>query len=201
MKLILYSNPENGVLEKIEKDIFPKTMRIVFGYMPADGKNPKPQDTEYWQRMAQKHNAEFVYIDNSRNPNKGQLKEIMTITSLAIMGGNVFNLLFNLQKFGFDDVIKKLSKKSGFVYSGYGAGSIIVAPDIRIAAKEQGFSSRSDENNIGVKDTKGLGLIDFEILPHYDKKKDKEKLDEYCAKYKTKVVTITEAQVKVINIK
>jgi len=190
MKLVLYSDPDNGVLSKIENKVFPKNTRIVFGYMPADGKNPKPQYTEFWQDKAQKHNSEFVYIDNTKAPNKSQLAEIMGITSLTIAGGNVFALLSNLRKNGYDAIIHKLTKKNGFVYSGFSAGAIIVTPDIRIAGKEHGWSFGGDENEVKIKDTRALGLIDFEILPHYSRAKDRKKLEDYQNKFDVKVKTL-----------
>jgi len=178
MKLILYSNPGNGVLEKIENDIFPKNIKTVFGYMPADGADPKPEFEPFWRNLAKQHDADFVYIDNSRKPSDDDIRKIKSITSLAIMGGNVFSLLYNINLNGFKDLILELSEKPDFIYSGFSAGAMIVTPDIRLAGKEYGWNFGYDENFVGISNTNGLGFVEYEIIPHYKEEFDKPKLLE-----------------------
>lgn len=194
MKLILYSNPDNGVLEKLKKEIFPKNKKIVFGYMPADGSDPKQEFTPFWQDLAKKHGAEFLYINNSKKPTKKEREQFEKINSLTITGGNVYALLDNLRNSGYDALISNLAAKDDFIYSGFSAGAMIVTPDIRAAGKEYGWSFGYDENRVGISDTKSLGFIDFEILPHYDQDKDKEKLEEYKKRYNVNIKPITDSE-------
>lgn len=199
MRLVLYSIPDGGVLEKIEDKIFQKDRKTVLGYMPADGNNPKPNFTPFWQSLAAKHGAIFVYIDNSRKPTKKELEDISSVNSLCIMGGNVFALLHNLRESGLDKVILEKSKEKDFVYSGFSAGAIIVTPDIRIADEKHGWSFGGDKNEDDILDTKALGLVDFEILPHFDVKADSKKLRQYEEKYQTKVKALTDSDFLIIQ--
>lgn len=199
MKLILYSSPDNGVLEKLEIEIFPKNRKTVFGYMPADGKNPKPEYMPFWQDLAKKHDAEFVYIDNSKIPNANELEDIKRVNSLGIMGGNVFALLHNLRQSGLDKIIIRKTKEKDFIYSGFSAGAMIATPDIRLADKEYGWTFGYDENIVGVKDTRALDLVEFEILPHFVPAKDQKKLEKFIKKYNTKVKPLTDLDLLVLN--
>lgn len=198
MKLVLFSNPNEGIIEKLEKEILPKH-GLAFGYMPADGRNPKPQYTPFWRELAKKHNAEFVYIDNSKKPTTEEIKKFLKINSLAVMGGNVFNLLRNIRANGFDKIIKKIAEKEDFIYSGFSAGAIIATPDIRIVGKEHSWAFGYDENEPNITNTIALGFVDFEILPHYDPKIDKEHLKSYEKRYDTKVRAITDREFIIIN--
>lgn len=199
MKLVLYSNPGNGVLEKIEKEIFPKNRKIVFGYMPADGDNPKSHYTPFWRELSKKHQAEFVYIDNSRKPSRKNINDFNKINSLAIMGGNVFSLLHNLRESGLDKFILEKAKENDFIYSGFSAGAMIITPNIRIAGQEHGWTFGYDENLVNIKDTKALGLVDFEILPHYNEKLDLKKLRNYMRKYNVTVKPLTDNDIIIID--
>lgn len=194
MKLILYSNPTNEVLEKLEDEIFPSDFSVVFGYMPADGSDPKPEYTPFWQKLAEKHNAEFIYLDNSKKPSKEELINIIRINSLTITGGNTFALLHNIRNSGFDRIIKNLSKKKNFIYSGFSAGAIIATPNIRIADKNFNCSFGYDENRVGIKDTKALGFVDFEILPHYNPELDKQLVSKFDNKYGSKIKPLTDSE-------
>lgn len=187
-------------MNKIEPEIFDKSLgKIVFGYMPADGNDPKPEFNPYWQELAKKHNAELVYIDNSKKLNKEELQNINRINSLSITGGNVFALLHNLRTNGFDKIITDLFKKDNFIYSGFSAGAVIVTPDIRIASKNHNWSFGYDENNVNIKDTKALSLVDFEILPHYTKA-DEANLAKYQEKYSVKVKPIADDKYLIVEI-
>lgn len=186
-------------MDKIEPEIFDKSLgRIVFGYMPADGNDPKPEFNPYWQGLAKRHNAELVYINNSKKPTEEELQNINRINSLSITGGNVFALLYNLRVNGFDKIILDLFKKDNFVYSGFSAGAVIVTPDIRIASKDHNWSFGYDENNVNIKDTTALNLIDFEILPHYTKA-DKTNLINYQEKYSVKVKPIADDEYLIVE--
>jgi len=190
----------DGVLEKLEKEIFPKNRQTVFGYMPADGNDPKPKFTPFWENLAHKHNAEFIYIDNSREPSPEMLQNLNRINSLTITGGNVFAMLHNLRQSGLDMFILEKTNDKNFIYSGFSAGAIVATPDARIAAKENGWSFGYDENSVGITDTRALGLVYFEILPHYKKELDEKRVKTYTDKYKTEVMTLTDADFIIMRI-
>jgi len=198
MKLVLFSNPDNGMLEKLEKEILPKP-RLMFGYMPADGKNPKSEYTPFWKEFAKRNQARFIYLDNSQKPTKREMEDINNIDSLMITGGNVYELLSNLRRSGYDAVIKKLATNKDFIFSGFSASAIIATPDIRVAGKDNNWSFGYDENNAGVKDTKALGLIDFEILPHFEKGNDDKNIKKFEKRYKTTLKPLADTDYLIIK--
>lgn len=84
-------------------------------------------------------------------------------------GGNTFLILDRIRKNGFDSFIKRFVKL-GKLYIGFSAGSIILFKSIEIA----GIGKGADINKIGLKDLRGLFLVNFAVLPHYTKKQEKD---------------------------
>lgn len=199
MKLILYSNPDNGVIEKLEEEIFPKGRKNVFGYMQADGNNPKPHYTPFWEEIANRHEAKFINIDSSKKPSAKLLKELSRVNTLTITGGNVFALLNNLRKSGLGKFVIEKCRDKDFVYSGFSAGAIIVTPDIRVARKKHEWGFGYDDNFVDIKDTKALKIVDFEILPHYNPELDKQKIINYVKKYNTILKPISDLEYIIIK--
>ena len=80
------------------------------------------------------------------------------------MGGNTFYILDRVRKTGFDKYIKDFVGQGKF-YIGVSAGSILVGPDIRISF---------DENEIKLRNLRGLKLINTMISPHFsEERKDR----------------------------
>lgn len=86
-------------------------------------------------------------------------KVLVAHNVIMIGGGNTFHLLNESRITGFDRWIKE--HKDDKVFIGTSAGSILMTPNIAVAAVDDG-----DENTPGIKNLKGLGLIDFEVSPH-----------------------------------
>lgn len=88
------------------------------------------------------------------------LKERLEWADVIIVGGgNTYYLLEQVRKSGLSKMLPELLKDR--VYVGISAGSIICCPKIDIAAVDDG-----DKNVVNLKDTTGLGLVDFEVSPH-----------------------------------
>lgn len=80
---------------------------------------------------------------------------------LYMCGGNTFYLLQQLQKTDSLSLIKE-KVLAGKTYIGTSAGSIVASPDIAPTQKLDSLVSASELNG-----TKGLGLVDFLIMPHW----------------------------------
>lgn len=78
--------------------------------------------------------------------------------SIMIGGGNTFNLLSNLQKHDLMEVIAS-RVKDGTPYIGWSAGSNVATVDI---------STTNDMPVIWPSSDTGLGLVQFNINPHYN---------------------------------
>ena len=112
---------------------------------------------------------------------------------IYVCGGNTFYILYHLKKSGADKVLSKLLKKSDIIYIGVSAGSIVLAPTIRLAATVD-----PDPNDIGLTDFTGLGVIDFEIHPHYDPEQESEIIN-YEKNSNHKVIRLSNSQAFVLS--
>lgn len=83
------------------------------------------------------------------------------VDCIYIYGGNTFFLLYQARKSGLADYLKQ--NINSYVYLANSAGTILATPTIRVASIPPG-----DENEVGLTDMTGLGLVDFEIEPHCD---------------------------------
>ena len=102
----------------------------------------------------------FDYTITDKKPEQIE-KDLGDCDVIHVDGGNVFYLLLQAQKSGFDKFIKKFVENGG-IYTGSSAGSIIASPNIDIARKKkhEDFASK-------LKTFDGFGLVDFIVFPHW----------------------------------
>lgn len=186
-RIVLFSTLTKSNRRTILRQIFPEELQDkVFSYIPSSGVEGAEQYIEEWRKIAQAHKAEFNVIDNSLN----DLKQQMTLLSsniVVISGGNTFNLLRNLRQSGLDESIKEFAKKRNFILAGFSAGALILTPSITICTLPD-----FDENLVGISDLSGLGIVDYEIFPHYEEKVHKTVLDTYRKTTTNRVIGITD---------
>ena len=99
------------------------------------------------------------YIDLEDEFDSDIIELIFQADAIHLSGGNTFRFLFWIVKRGLDKQLFEYIN-SGGVLIGVSAGCIVMTPDISESAL------CGDENYIGLKDTKGLGLINFHYVPH-----------------------------------
>jgi len=98
-----------------------------------------------------------------RKENEESLKEIMkAFDVIFVTGGNTFYLMKYIRESGFNKLLKPFLDKGG-IYLGVSAGSYVAGPDISGTQ----WKHLDDVNTVGLKDLRGLGLVDFLISPHY----------------------------------
>jgi dipeptidase E len=88
-------------------------------------------------------------------------KDLKDVDVIYVSGGNVFYLLEKVKASHFDKIVKDFIAK-GKIYIGTSAGSIVAGPDIFPAYY---LDRAKDAKNL--KDYKGMGLVDFTVLPHW----------------------------------
>ncbi len=110
-----------------------------------------------------------------------------------VVGGNTFYILDRLKKTGLFDIIKK-SINQGKLYIGLSAGSIIAGPDIKIA----GYGCNADKNDIGLKDFSALGVVEFNIYPHYQID-DEKFVKEFYKDQNKPVITLADKQALIVS--
>ena len=196
-RLILFSLPTPTVWNQLERVIFPDYIpERVFAYMPSEGdaREINAQFAPMWEDFAKKFQAKLVIIDNSKRDREAQIEieKLKSATVLLITGGNTFKLLNHLRKSGLDKAIVEFWKKDKIVLAGFSAGAIVVSPSIKTAA------IYGDENTPGLTDISGLGIIDFEVWPHYEINQA-QKLADYKSTCSHEVTIIGNDDVIVID--
>jgi len=92
--------------------------------------------------------------------NQSEIAEkLKTVGSVCMGGGNVYYLLFQVRKSGFDRVIQEFVKNN-LVYIGASAGSMLVGSTIETSLDDPAIVPE-------LTDYKGLRLVDVAIRPHW----------------------------------
>lgn len=174
-KFILFSEPQEEVLQKLKSELFVKDGMIV-AYMLSDGSHPNNAKYEkIWQDYIVSNGAKAVKINNSLRGNdaENEVNKMKNVDAIILTGGNTFKFLHHLKESGLDKAVIELAQ-SGKIIVGFSAGAIILSPTIEIAELPT-----LDDNIVGISDLSGLGLIDFDIYPHYEETQHKQIVDEY----------------------
>ncbi len=101
---------------------------------------------------------------------RNEISKIHQFDIIYLAGGNTFYFLHWLRKTKALSEIKRFAKAGG-VIAGLSAGALIVSPNINLAAYP---AFDADENAVGMKDLRALGLVDFEFYPHYSARSKKQ---------------------------
>jgi dipeptidase E len=141
--------------------------------MPSGGIHGAEDYILQWKDITYEYGVSFSTIDNT-SINQQESDKLLNADVLLISGGNTFQLLSNLRKSGLDKAIMELSHKQNVTIAGFSAGALVLTPTIRIC-NLPGF----DENLVGINDLRGLGIVDFELFPHFEKQSHESILNEY----------------------
>jgi len=193
-RIVLFSTLTESNSKTFLDQIFPREIQDkVFSYVPSSGIEGAEPYIVQWRAIAQKCEAQFNVIDNSLNDTQQQTK-LLSSNIVVISGGNTFNLLRNLRESGLDKSINEFVTKPEFVLAGFSAGAIVLTPTIRVCNLPD-----FDENLVGLDDLSGLGIVNFEIFPHYEKQTQETALDNYRKTTTNKVREITDEDYISIN--
>lgn len=182
----LSAEPVKRASEKFFDSLLHKSAAIVT--TAAEGK-----ENNKYSKLAESQFREFGFntidfIDIENDPHADFTK----YSVIYVCGGNTFKLLKYACEANLKDAIVKLLERDG-IYVGVSAGAIILAPTTQIAA-----SVDPEPNEVGITNLEGLGLIGFEVHPHYDPSDDKE-LADYQKTTANKVVRISNSQAIIIT--
>lgn len=195
-RIVLFSTPTPSNLDKILSLVFPKEIEHkIFAYMPSDGANCPQKYRDEWSGYAEKHGAEFRYIDNSKENDVDEVNKLLGANILIITGGNTFKLLDNLRRSGLDKAIKDFASKNEFVLAGFSAGALVLTPTIEVCNLPN-----YDKNEVGLKDLTALDIVNFEVFPHYSEQEHKDLLSEYKTQAKNEVKEITNEDCIVLDL-
>lgn len=108
--------------------------------------------------------ASFDVMDISAVSKDIWLPSFETADVLVFGGGNVNYLLDWMKKSGLKEMLPELLKAK--VYVGISAGSMVTARNISLSSASILYYEQAGE----LKNTRGLGFVDFEIRPHLNSK-------------------------------
>jgi dipeptidase E len=195
-RIVLFSTPTPTNIDKVLRQIFPDELKDkVLAYMPSDGSNAPQKYIKEWKNYAKKHNAGFNLINISKIDSGKEKNKLLSSNILVISGGNTFKLLDNLRESSLDNTILEFIKKENFVLSGFSAGALILTPTIEVCNLPN-----YDKNEVGLEDLTGLGIVNFEVFPHYSEQEYKDLLKEYKKQTKNEVREITNENCIVLDL-
>lgn len=125
--------------------------------------------------------------------NKDNINIILDYDIIYGLGGNVTNLVDLNQTTPFKELLIKFLEKG--IYIGESAGSIILSKDTKyIYDIKKGTKPKYD---VILNSYSGLGLIDIDIFPHYQKTDDitKEKINNYEINHNTKIIRLNDGDI------
>lgn len=109
-------------------------------------------------------------LDIKDKTEKELTKTLDTVDLILVAGGNTYYLLYHAQQSGFLSVLRNLVER-GVVYVGSSAGAILACPTVDTARPFDPISVAPELANYD-----GLGLVDFLILPHFEKPRYLERM-------------------------
>ncbi len=114
-------------------------------------------------------------------------KAVFKSDIIHLGGGNTFYFLKHLKRTGLLKELKQWVEDGG-ILTGLSAGAILMTKNINTA----GFPEFDcDDNEENIKNFNAMGLVDFEVFPHYkNSKRYDEALKEYSKKSQTPVYAL-----------
>ncbi|MDI6738442.1 MAG: Type 1 glutamine amidotransferase-like domain-containing protein, partial [Nanoarchaeota archaeon] len=145
---------------------FAKLLKRKLLYIPIainEVKHPYKECLKWLKEVFRQFNFESIEMWTDLSGHSGQ--DMIKFDGVYIGGGNTFKLLKQLKDTKFDKLLIEYYKRGGNIYGG-SAGAIILGKDIITASKD-------DKNEVKLKETKGMGLInEFSICCHYKLEED-----------------------------
>ena len=121
----------------------------------------------------------FEYTITGKTPERIK-EDFKDVDIIHVNGGNEYFLMQEVIKSGFDRFVNKWVD-SGKIYIGSSAGSIIMGPDMGPT-----YTKEDIERAPELKNLKGLGIVDFVILPHWGQNHFKDFYLQYRMKHNYK---------------
>jgi len=170
IKLIFYSGGQtdkNRLVHQALSDLVPQKKSKSMTYIPfcKDGANP------YFYRLKRRYTRygfnRFLQVPVDEDFSERDFTHALQSDVIYLAGGNTYYFLHHLMKKKLLARLKKYAMEGG-VLAGLSAGGLIMTPHIELAGYPD-FCS--DDNEVGLKRFKGLGLVRFEFFPHFSQSK------------------------------
>lgn len=115
----------------------------------------------------------FTMYDITGKTNIDIEHDLSKFDVMYVEGGNSFYLLQESQKSGFIPFVLRRVQE-GMIYIGTSAGTVIAGPDIEPVRQDDRAALAPH-----LQDTKGYGLVNFVVMPHWGQPKRRELFNTY----------------------
>ncbi|HSW88272.1 MAG TPA: Type 1 glutamine amidotransferase-like domain-containing protein [Candidatus Saccharimonadales bacterium] len=197
MKKLFLASFAYKTLDKIKPLLTDKPQNLTVAFIPTAA---DPYENKNFVNIDRDKLVElgFRVIDiDIKNKTEKDLWELLkNVDLIAVAGGNTYYLLYHAQKSGFIALAKKLINQ-GVIYVGSSAGSILACSTIDTARLFDPSSIVPE-----LQSYEGMGLVDFLIIPHFDKQRYVERLQktiEEWSKKKYHLFPLTDQQAIVVQ--
>ncbi len=198
MNLVLYSKLEPEINLDTQDRINKKLMDMLDNDNPTVGliEHTTDRENRYYKKNIEFFNKLGIHnilrFDLDETYNKLLEEELFKCDIIQLPGGNTYYFLDILKKRNLIGKLQDYSKNGGIIL-GVSAGALITSPTI-------GSAQFGDENDVGLTDLSALGLVDFEMMPHWNKWSDYlNDLQEYSAKNDITIYTVSDGEGIVIQ--
>ncbi len=203
MKFYLSSQGLGNEVRKLKK-LFPKNKKTAYIANAVDFSNDskrrrRREKLDIMDLKSVGLKPEILDLRKYFGKKKDLENKIKEFGVIWVRGGNTFVLRQAMKLSGFDKILEDL-KKTDMLYGGYSAGMCVLEPNFK------GLELVDDPSqNPYMQKTiwKGLGIIDYMIVPHYKsdhpESADMDKVVEYYKKKKIKFKTLKDGEVIVID--
>lgn len=158
MRLLFLSNTHGNtnkkVIEQLKSWINSDGKVVYFSSSPDPSRKYFADVANWFKETVGIEN--MIYLDANSSPE--EIAGLHKAAAIYLSGGNTYHLLQAMRDTGADNILCQIALETEIPIIGVSAGGLCLTRDIRAAF---------DENDIGITDYKGLGLVDFGFYPHY----------------------------------
>lgn len=135
----------------------------------------------------------------------GELREFLDSYQpdlIYVSGGNVFLLATAYHLSGFDEILREDLAKDKYAYGGFSAGIMSICKTIKFYGHDHLVPERVPEVYGVDAVLNGVGLVDYQLIPHADEPKHLETTKEYINRIESagvKALPLNQEAVIIIN--
>ncbi|MBU0975840.1 MAG: Type 1 glutamine amidotransferase-like domain-containing protein [Patescibacteria group bacterium] len=180
MKLFLYSGGSREQNEEMNQSLVKQLpLDSTFCFIPSQSDKTRKYFEEFKAWFGYCGYENFKYFDLDEEYDETKLLEVQESDAIYLSGGNTFHFLYNIKMRGFDKFLR-LFVQRGSILIGLSAGSYIMTPSIAYTVEYHRWKGDFEELNVDkINDFKAVGLVDFEIVPHFDHEDKRDFTEKY----------------------
>jgi dipeptidase E len=166
MQVVLYSGgyyKDNFLLNQSILELSGRP-RPRLTFIPSSSEWGMQDFAEFVEAFDQLKSLEYIYFPVDHLPSPTLVSNALDSDIVFLAGGNTFHFLNCLRKHRLISKLIKFAETPGKVIAGLSAGAILLTPRIATASFP---AFDCDDNFINLKDLKSLGVVPYELFPHY----------------------------------